>query len=135
MEKHGGQSIRAPAKDIQARTFAFACRIVKLHEHLTKRSGPNRSLAGQVLRAGTSIGANLEEAHAAQSKADFISKSQIALKEARETHYWIRLFMACGTVPAKRLSPLAREADELVAILTAIVRNARASPKQHTPPP
>lgn len=132
MDEQAGKS--RPPKDIQARTFAFACRIVKLHGHLIKRSGANRSLAGQVLRAGTSIGANMEEAHAAQSKADFISKSQIALKEARETHYWIRLFIACDMVPAKRLTPLALEANELVAIITTIVRNARESRKRKDPP-
>src|SRR5437588_7172171 len=85
-------------KEIKVRTFEFACRIVKLHQHLLKQGAAKRGLAGQVLRSGTSIGANMEEAHAAQSKADFISKAQIALKEARETHYWLRLFVACGTV-------------------------------------
>src|SRR5438105_1092545 len=103
VEEVGGS---APAKEIKARAFEFACRIVKLHQHLLKQGAAKRSLAGQVLRAGTSIGANMEEAHAAQSKADFISKSQIALKEARETHYWLRLFIACGTVPPRRLLPL-----------------------------
>lgn len=120
-------------KEIKARTFEFACRIVKLHQHLLKQGTAKRSLAGQVLRAGTSIGANMEEAQAAQSKPDFISKAQIALKEARETHYWLRLFMACGTVPSRRLLPLCHEANELVAILTTIVKKARSSRTQPAP--
>src|SRR5438552_17119449 len=104
VEEAGGS---APAKEIKARAFQFACRIVRLHQHLLKQSIAKRRLAGQVLRAGTSIGANMEEAHAAQSKADFLSKVQIGLKEARETYYWIRLFGACGTVPVSRLTALA----------------------------
>lgn len=112
-------------REIRERAFVFACRIVKLHQYLVKEGGAGRSLGGQVLRSGTSIGANLEEADAGQSRADFVSKCNIALKEARETHYWLRLLGACDMVPAERIAPLVGEANELVAILTAIVRNAR----------
>ena len=61
---------------------------------LKSAPGVGRTLSGQLLRAGTSVGANLEEAQAGQSRADFISKNAIALKEARETHYWLRLLVA-----------------------------------------
>ncbi|HQR41654.1 MAG TPA: four helix bundle protein, partial [Gemmatales bacterium] len=74
-------------------------------------------------------GANLEEADAGQSRADFLSKIRIALKEARETHYWLRLLVACEIIPSDRLGNLLEEANQLVAILTAIARktqNARA---------
>ncbi len=81
----------------------------------------------QVLRSGTSIGANLEEAMAGQSKADFVSKCNIALKEARETHYWLRLFKENKVVDAERLSELTKESNELIAILTTIVKKSRAS--------
>jgi hypothetical protein len=64
-----------PPRDIQERTFEFACRIVKLHQYLHKRGGTEREIGRQVLHSGTSIGANLEEADAGQSKPDFISKS------------------------------------------------------------
>src|SRR6266550_2381689 len=99
--------------DIYDRVFEFACRIVRLHQSAA-RTATSRPLLLQLLRAGTSIGANLEEAHAGQSRADFIAKSRIALKEARETLYWLRLIAATGIVGAKRLEPLIQESRELV---------------------
>ena len=86
-----------------------------------------RFLADRSCVRGPRIGANLEEATAAQSKADFVSKCNIALKEARETHYWLRLFTETQVVSAERLSGLLKESDELIAILTTIVKNARLS--------
>jgi len=84
----------------------------------------SREVARQLMRAATSVGANLEEADAAQSRPDFISKCTISLKEAREAHYWLRLLRASNQhVDGERL---ARECDELVAILTTIVRKASA---------
>jgi len=84
-------------------------------------------LGGQVLRSGTSIGANLEEATAGQSRADFVSKCNIALKEAQETHYWLRLFKETKVVPDERLNGSIKESNELVAILTAIVKKSRSA--------
>ena len=112
-------------RDIQERSFRFACRIVTLHKELVKRDSTARILAGQLLRSGTSIGANLEEACAGHSKADFISKCTIALKEARETHYWMKLLEATEMLAQHESEPLIKEAGELTAILTAIVKNAR----------
>ncbi|MBE9033002.1 four helix bundle protein [filamentous cyanobacterium LEGE 11480] len=112
--------------EIQDRTFNFSTRIVRLHQHLTKSDPTSKILASQILRSGTSIGANLEEAHAAQSKADFLSKCNIALKEARETHYWLRLLTACELLNSERLGPITQEANEIVAILTTIVKNGRS---------
>ena len=86
----------------------------------------SRTLADQLLRAGTSIGANTEEAQAGQSRADFLSKISIACKEARETQYWLRLLAATEVLPASRLTDLTSESTQLVAILTTIVRNTRA---------
>ncbi len=121
-------SRRKPGKrDVQKRAFSFACRIVKFYQFLAKQKGAGEVLARQVLRSGTSIGANLEEAAAGQSRADFISKCNIALKEARETHYWLRLFTETNVVSPERLEGLLNESDELVAILTAIVKNSRVS--------
>jgi len=114
-------------KDIKKRAFSFACRIVNLYQFLAKQKGAGEVLARQILRSGTSIGANLEEAAAGQSKADFVSKCNIALKEARETHYWLRLFTETNVVSAERLDGLLNESNELVAILTTIVKNARIS--------
>ena len=78
-------------KDIKERTFEFALRIIRLCQHLDKKPGVPRTLSYQMLKAGTSVGANVEEAQAGQSRADFVSKLAIALKEARETGYWLRL--------------------------------------------
>ncbi len=109
---------------IQERAFEFACRIVRLHRTLTRKGVTARRLASQLLDAGTSVGSNLEEAEAGQSKADFISKCRIALKEARESLYWLRLFAATEIVKAKLIESLIQEAREIVAILTTIVKNA-----------
>ncbi|WP_375502808.1 four helix bundle protein [uncultured Nostoc sp.] len=90
-------------------------------QFLDDKPGVARTLAQQLLRLGTSIGANVEEAQAAQSKADFISKLMIALKESRETRYWLRLLVASEIVPQERISQLQTEAEELTKILSAII--------------
>jgi len=113
--------------DLPARTFSFACRAVKLCRILEKTPGVPRRLADQLLRAATSIGANVEEGQASQSKADFVAKYSIACKEAREAHYWLRLLVATQLVPASRLSAMVDEANQLVAILTSIVKKCRTS--------
>jgi four helix bundle protein len=113
-------------KDIRERAFEFGCRVVKLYNALTKRRGALRPLLGQLLRSGTGIGSNLEEAEAGQSKADFVAKCRISLKEARESLYWLRILAATETVPPTRLASLIQEAREIVAILTTIVRKASA---------
>src|SRR5690349_14184567 len=92
------QHRRHSPKDIRERTFEFACRIVKLHQYLYKKGGTERAIAAQVLRSGTSIGANLEEANAGQTKRDFIAKCSISLKEARETYFWLRLLLTTKLV-------------------------------------
>ena len=111
--------------DLPKRTFEFVTRIVRLCQALDKQPGAPRTLASQLLRSGTSVGANVEEGQAAQSEADFISKYSIACKEARETHYWLRLMAATELVPAGRLSALENECNELIAILTTIIRKMR----------
>ena len=77
-------------RDIEKRTFDFGLRIIKLCQFLEGRSWVNSTLGKQLLRCGTSIGSNVEEAQAAQSRADFISKNNISLKEARENNYSLR---------------------------------------------
>ena len=112
--------------DITDRTFAFALRIVKLCQILDSSPGTNRTIANQLLRSGTSTGANVEEAQAGQSKADFISKIAIACKEARESLYWLRILIASNIMPQSKLEPLKKKADELVAILTSIIKSSKA---------
>ncbi|HEY0141913.1 MAG TPA: four helix bundle protein [Thermoanaerobaculia bacterium] len=114
--------------DVQARAFSFACEIVELHDALATRGASARVMSGQLLRSGTSVGANLEEADAAQSRADFLSKCGIALKEARESHYWLRLMRATRKIDeGEQTEHLLTEANRLIAILTTIVRKTRAT--------
>ena len=108
---------------IQERSFEFACRIGLVVDYMERRSR-SHVIANQLLRSGTSIGANLHEAHSAQSKPDFAHKCSIALKEARETQYWLRLISATKRIPAKRLENLLDEANQIVAILSTIVKKA-----------
>jgi four helix bundle protein len=112
--------------EIKARSFEFALRVVKLCQHLDTLKGSAWTLSRQLLRAGTSVGANLQEAQAAHSRADFICKAEIALKEARESLYWLRLIVAAELVPPRRVASLEQEADELTRILAAIVVSAKS---------
>ena len=113
------------AMKITERTFRFSVRVVNVCRFLEKQGSVSRTLASQLLRSGTSIGANVEEAQAGQSKPDFISKMSIACKEARETHYWLRLLIASDIVQEGKIGDLVKEADELVRILSTIVKSSR----------
>ncbi len=114
--------------DILDRTFQFAVRIVKLCQHLDEKPGVGRVLYPQILRAGTSIVSNAEEAQAGQSRADFISKMSIALKEARETHIRLRILCAAEVVANDKLEALINEADEIKRILGAIIVSTKRNP-------
>ena len=114
-----------PPFDLCERTFEFSLNILKLWQNMTKTRGFPRPLANQLLRAGTSVGANMEEGRAGQSKADFISKYSIARKEAREAMYWLRMFVASKLLNECDGRPLIKEADELVSILTAIIKKSK----------
>ncbi|HLX59645.1 MAG TPA: four helix bundle protein [Planctomycetota bacterium] len=112
-------------RDIQSRTFSFALRIIKLCRALEDGPRVGWSISRQLMKSGTSIGANMEEATAAQSKADFISKVQISLKEARETNYWLRLLSAAEIIDSSKLTEITNESDELCRILGSIVVSAK----------
>ena len=112
-------------RDLGQRLFDFSVRIVRLCQKLDEHPGPARTLGRQLLRSGTSIGANYEEAQAGQSRADFISKTGISLKEARETHYWLRLLVAAEIVRVAQLGELVDEADQIKRILGSIVSRSR----------
>jgi len=92
---------------------------------IERKSQVPKELVGQLVRSATSIGANVEEDQASQSEADFLSKYNIACKEARETHYWLRLFAGTKLADLNTLEPLINEANELIAILTAIGKKMR----------
>ncbi len=108
-------------KEICDRTRAFALRVIKLYQALEK-NGVGRVIGKQLLRAGTSIGANVEEAQAAQSKADFVAKMNIALKEARETRYWLTLVLEAELFPETRLNPVLTETEEIIKVLYTIIQ-------------
>ena len=110
-------------KDIEHRAFALALSLIGLSRQLSMEPAI-RHLGHQLVRSGTSVGANLEEAIAAHSRADFLNKCSIALKEARETRYWLRLLAFAVPSLKSRIGPLAREAGEVVAILSSIIRKA-----------
>ena len=113
--------------EINARTFRFACRTVELYRALRRAGGAAWEIAPQFLDAGTSIGANLEEATGGQSKRDFIAKVCIALKQAREARFWLRLIRVSGLPPSKAVAADLQEVNEIVAILITIVRRAKDS--------
>jgi len=116
-------------RDIEERTFKFGVRIIKLCQFLEKKSWVNSTLGRQILRCGTSIGSNIEEAQPGESRADFVSKNNIALKEARETHYRLRLLAATDIVIQSRLQPMVDEALEIKRILGAIIVSAKKNSK------
>ena len=100
-------------------------RIVTLCQQLEVKGGVCRTISFQLLKAGTSVGANLEEAKAGQSRADFISKNSISLKEARESHYWLRLILATKLLPDSEVRELKNEAEALMKIIGSIVSSAK----------
>ncbi|MSP39750.1 MAG: four helix bundle protein [Deltaproteobacteria bacterium] len=106
------------------KSYQFALNIIALSRRL--REQRDFEIAGQIIRSGTSIGANVEEALAGISRADFTAKMAIASKEARETHYWLRLLRDSEIVSIELLAPLLNDVDELIRMLTAIVKTAQS---------
>jgi four helix bundle protein len=108
---------------IQKKSYDFALQIIDIYRKLCKAN--EFVLSKQILRSGTSIGANVEEAQAAQSRADFVSKMSIASKEARETCYWLRLLRDSNTIEKYEADSLLSEAVSIVNILTTIVKTSK----------
>lgn len=113
--------------DIKDRTFLFASEIVDFCKPVMPAGAVVRELARQLLRAGTSIGANVEEARAGQSKRDFRSKIAISRKEARESAYWLRLLVHADRRLTGAADPLLDETRQLIRILTTIKLNSERS--------
>ena len=110
---------------ITDRTKQFAIRIVKACYYLDEKSGVYRILCKQLLRSGTSIGANVREAQSAQSDKDFIHKLEIALKEARESQYWLEILIETELVKKQKFEPLLQEANEIGKILVASTKKLK----------
>ena len=111
--------------DIRERTFEFACSVVQFCDKLYEQGGIGRVMAPQLVRCSTSSAGMMEEARAAESPRDFVSKCAIGLKEMRESHVRLRIHERCRIGPPKDVAKLRAEADELVAIMMTIVRNTR----------
>lgn len=106
------------------KSFAFAVRIVNLYRYLCETK-KEYVLSKQLLRSGTSIGANIAEAVQGQSKRDFIMKMNISLKEASETQYWLRLLEATDYLTKAENASILKDCTELIKLLTAIVKNGQ----------
>lgn len=117
----------SPPESFQHRSFRFAIAILRLYRKLNATTDLPKHIGSQMLRAGTAIGANLEEARSAYSRRDLAARQTIALREARECHYWIRLVRA-DQPRLDDLTPLLDEAEQIIAMLTASVRKLRHAP-------
>ena len=111
---------------IADKTFSFALKVISLYKDLSSNN-KEYVLSKQILRSGTSIGANVSEATEAQSKADFVHKLSIALKEARETEYWLRLLIGADYIDPS--TPLKEDINEIIRILTAIIKTTKENLK------
>jgi len=106
---------------IETKSFDFAVRIVNLYRYLVGEKN-EYVMSKQMLRSGTSIGANVSEAEKAQTKPDFNAKMNIALKEANETHYWLRLLYKTSFLPKQEFESIEKDIKEIIAILVSICK-------------
>ena len=111
-------------RDLEERLLEYGARIIRLVESLPSTL-VGRWIADQLLRSATSAGANYEEARGAESREDFVHKMQIALKELRESHYWLLLLVKSGKVPTERMADLLDESVQIRAILSKSVATAK----------
>ena len=107
------------------KAFGFSISIVKLYKYLLQKDKSFELLYKQLLRSGTSIGANVSEAQSAPTKKDFINKLSISLKEARESEYWIRLLKETEIINQQEYDSLIKDCDELERLLTSSIKTAR----------
>lgn len=112
-------------QDLKPRTKAFALRIIRMYSKLPKNDTVAQVLGKQVLRSGTSVGANYREASRGRSKPEFISKIGDCLKEIEETEYWLELLIDSSCVSAAQMADLLDETRQLNAILTTIAKRAK----------
>jgi len=117
-----------PSNVVKEKSYSFALRIIKLYQYLEK-THKYFPLSKQVLRSGTSIGANIEEADGAQSKRDFIAKLQISYKEAKETHYWLRLLRDTDYLNKEQAQSILSDCEEIIRLLNAILKRSKSNEK------
>ena len=109
---------------VKDKSYAFALRIIKLYKFLSEEK-KEYVLSKQILRCGTSIGANIEEADSAPSKRDFINKLNISLKEAKETRYWLRLLHDSQYIDSKSFESILPDTEELIKLLISIIKSSK----------
>jgi four helix bundle protein len=113
--------------DLRVRTKQFALRVIRLFSALP-RTAEAQVIGKQLLRSGTSVGANFREAHQARSDAEFVAKVGDCLKELDETAYWMELLIEVDIVAKNRLDPLLEECNQLIAVLTTIAKKVKSKP-------
>jgi four helix bundle protein len=113
-------------RDIAERTFKFGVSVIKISNSLSKTPA-SFAIARQIVRSGTSVGANVEEAQDGLTKKEFIRSMSIALREARETRFWLRMTIESKLLPRTEVNPVLGESEELIKILVTIVRNSKAN--------
>jgi len=116
-------------RKLDERLLEYGARIVRLVGSLPK-SLVGKRIGDQLLRSGTSAGANYEEAQGAESKDDFVHKLHISLKELRESNYWLRMLVQSGMVPAQRMASLLDESDQLRAMLSKALATTKGKAKR-----
>ena len=114
-------------KDICERTFKFGVAVIKISNSLPKTPA-SFAIANQLVRSGTSVGANVEEAQDGLTKKEFIKSMSIALKEAREARFWLRISIESGLLLKGVVKPVLDESEELVKILVTIVKKSKMKP-------
>ena len=115
--------------DLRVRTKDFALRIIRMYRALPK-NGEASIIGKQILRSGTSVGAQYREASRAKSPRDFISKMEGSLQELDETAFWIELIIEAKIMPKERMSDLEKETDELIAIFVSSIKTAKLNSKK-----
>ena len=107
----------------------FADRIAKMYRYLSEKRSGDKDMLKQIVRSGTSVGANVSEGQYAQSKADFLTKMTIALKEANETRFWLKRLYAFGSLSEQEYISIIKDSEELISILTIITKTTKENLK------
>ncbi len=111
------------------KTEQFADRIARMYRYLSEKRQDDKDMLKQIVRSGTSVGANVSEGQFAQSKADFLTKMTIALKEANETRYWLKRLYAFGSLSEKEFTSIINDCEDIISILTIITRTTKENLK------
>ena len=107
----------------------FADRITNMYRYLSEKRSGDKEMLKQIVRSGTSIGSNVSEGQFAQSKADFLTKMTIALKEANETRFWLKRLYAYGSLNEKEFDSIIKDSEEIISILTIITKTTKENLK------